>query len=354
MASINLGKVVGSDARINGQTAITLSGANGVSVITSGTDVTVDGNDIKTELTTHTYNTDIHVTAEEKAAWSGLSNPNLLINPDFKINQRGKTVYDVAESTGEYTVDHLSISKNLTLTVCDGYIRLCKSILSGNPTFVQSIENMSEIAGKTVTFSMRYRSNVQLRITGLGKNYYIPSTDGEWGNYTLTFTAPAGVNYLFAIQFTTAITQADNYIDIMWTKAELGSIATPFIPPDPATELAKCQRYFVRLKNNHASAYAYNGTGYIMNETTAVITLSLPVVMRIPNPTVTASGENIPCIITPTTPVKTPIEATYYSQSSMLANSISLVFTISAGIVGEPAVFLLKPGSDYIDISAEL
>ena len=201
---------------------------------------------------------------------------------------------------------------------------------------------------------MHYRSNVQLRITGLDKYYYIPSTSGEWGDYKLTFTAPTGVNYLFSIQFTTAVTQADNYIDIMWTKAELGSIATLFTPPDPATELAKCQRYFVRLTNEPASAYAYTGTGYIINATTAIITLSLPVVMRIPKPNVTASGENIPCIITPSTPVKTPMTATYSNNSAMLANSISLVFTISNGTAGEPAMFLLKPGSDYIDISAEL
>lgn len=281
-----------------------------------------------------------------------VSNPNLFINSDFRhpINQRGKTSYD----TEGYTIDCWSISTNLTLTVCDGYIKLVKSVLSGNPTFLQHIENMSEIAGKTVTFSMHYRSNVQLRITGLDKNYYIPSTSGEWGDYKLTFTAPTGVNYLFSIQFTTAVTQADNYIDIMWTKAELGSIATPFTPPDPATELAKCQRYFVRLKNEHASQYAYNGTGYIMNATTAVITLSLPAVMRTPKPTVTASGENIPCIITPSVPAKTPMTATYSNNSAMLANSISLVFTISNGTAGEPAMFLLKPGSDYIDISAEL
>lgn len=49
MAELNLGKVVGSDAKINGQTAITLTGANGVSVITSGTDVIVDGAGIKSE-----------------------------------------------------------------------------------------------------------------------------------------------------------------------------------------------------------------------------------------------------------------------------------------------------------------
>ena len=29
-----------------------------------------------------------------------------------------------------------------------------------------------------------------------------------------------------------------------WAKLELGGAATPFCPPDPATELAKCQRYY--------------------------------------------------------------------------------------------------------------
>ena len=72
---LNLGKVVGSngkDATINGQNAITLDGSNGITVMTESDGmVTVDGNNIKTELTTHTSNTNIHVTAEEKAAWNG-------------------------------------------------------------------------------------------------------------------------------------------------------------------------------------------------------------------------------------------------------------------------------------------
>ena len=51
-------------------------------------------------LEAHAGNADIHVTAEEKSAWDGLSNPNLLINPDFRVNQRGQ-----AEYTSGYTVD---------------------------------------------------------------------------------------------------------------------------------------------------------------------------------------------------------------------------------------------------------
>ena len=33
-------------------------------------------------------------------------------------------------------------------------------------------------------------------------------------------------------------------VDIYGAKLELGSIATPIIPAEPATELAKCQRYY--------------------------------------------------------------------------------------------------------------
>ena len=59
----------------------------------------------------HAGNADIHVTAAEKSAWDGLSNPNLLINPDFRVNQRGQNEY----STG-YTVDRWSVSyTHLTL-----------------------------------------------------------------------------------------------------------------------------------------------------------------------------------------------------------------------------------------------
>ncbi|MBS6586186.1 MAG: hypothetical protein KH345_08525, partial [Eubacterium sp.] len=48
----------------------------------------------------HAADTDIHVTADEKAYWNTLSGKNELDNPDFRVNQRGQNEY----STG-YTVD---------------------------------------------------------------------------------------------------------------------------------------------------------------------------------------------------------------------------------------------------------
>ena len=40
-------------------------------------------------------------------------------------------------------------------------------------------------------------------------------------------------------------------VDIYGAKLELGEIATPIVPADPATELAKCQRYYqIRSTND--------------------------------------------------------------------------------------------------------
>ena len=46
-------------------------------------------------------------------------------------------------------------------------------------------------------------------------------------------------------------TEAGNSLKLAWVKLEGGSLATPFVPPDYAAELAKCQRYYqVRTTND--------------------------------------------------------------------------------------------------------
>ena len=66
----------------------------------------------RTAINTHAGNDEIHVTAEEKAAWNAVnySNPNLLINPDFRINQRG-----LSEYASDYTVDRWALDPNRCL-----------------------------------------------------------------------------------------------------------------------------------------------------------------------------------------------------------------------------------------------
>ena len=68
-------------------------------------------------------------TIKTLALTNDISNPNLLINPDFKINQRGQSTYSISPGSG-YTVDRWKLW-NGTLTVnSDGTITL-KNIVSG-------------------------------------------------------------------------------------------------------------------------------------------------------------------------------------------------------------------------------
>ena len=69
------------------------------------------------------------------------SNPNLLINPDFKINQRGKSTYS---STGAgATVDRWLGTNAKTVVNSDNTVTV--SSLSGTGYFTQHEENISYI-----------------------------------------------------------------------------------------------------------------------------------------------------------------------------------------------------------------
>ena len=65
-----------------------------------------------------------------------------------------------------------------------------------------------------------------------------------------------------------------------WAKLELGSIATPFVPPDPATELTKCQRYYI--------GSPLIGTPITKQGNTLVFLFPIPTTMRI-NPSLLVS-----------------------------------------------------------------
>lgn len=124
------------------------------------------------------------------------SNPNLLDNPDFKINQRG--VSGTITAAG-YFVDRwkltsgsVTVNSNKTLTL--------------NGTIEQILENA---AGTNVTVS-----------SNAGMISYNNSTK------TVSLT---GQN-----------------VTVSWVKLELGNKATPFVPPSPGEELMKCMYYYER------------------------------------------------------------------------------------------------------------
>lgn len=156
------------------------------------------------------------------------SNPNLLINPDFKINQRRASSY---EKQG-YSVDRWKIW-NVTVTPsASGGITVKNDKYTDTGTFIQILENATEgdstlscyvtsVSG-TVTMVADDDSQVILK-QGLNVVHTSKSTK--------TFT-------IFLNQGTS--------VTLKWVKLEQGMVATEFITPNMAEELIKCCRFYQR------------------------------------------------------------------------------------------------------------
>lgn len=153
------------------------------------------------------------------------SNPNLLINPDFKINQRDATSY---EQQG-YSVDRWKIW-NVTVTPStSGGITVKNDKYTDTGTFIQILENATEgdstlscyVTSVTGTVTMLADDNTQV-VLKQGLN--------------VVHTSNSTKNFSIFLNRGTSIT-------LKWVKLEQGKVATSFIAPNPAEELEKCLRF---------------------------------------------------------------------------------------------------------------
>lgn len=222
------------------------------------------------------------------------SNPNLLINPNFKINQRGKTTYSIhdLERSLFYTMDRWALEYNYL----DGKENLDISImpapLSGTAFFVNKAASfvnfyqaikMDEIdlRGKTVTFSFyigECSGHKGFFIQTYYNNIYNVIAEGTIteGNkiYTCTVTIPPNNIDFIKFGFNCNGLGLQGALNINWAKLELGSYTTPFIPPDPTIELLKCQRYYIQTKSSQL-------IGIIPpTEETVTLLYNFPIIMR--------------------------------------------------------------------------
>lgn len=183
---------------------------------------------------------------------TALSNPNLLDNPWFTVNQRGATTYD-GTTEGQYTVDRwkLTIANRGTITVTDNGITLSANNSTLNPIFRQFIEKtiFDSLKGKTVTLSIMLANGsirsetatiplnpvidnplISCNIDGIlyARLYYHNDSTGR-GMLNIVKNASETLSY-----------------NIRAVKLELGSVSTLAMDtaPNYTTELLKCQRYF--------------------------------------------------------------------------------------------------------------
>ena len=204
-------------------------------------------------LEAHAGNADIHVTAEEKSAWDGLSNPNLLINPDFRVNQRGQ-----AEYTSGYTVDRWYSPGKCSAAPISGGVKLTSTVTASSTThaFWQDFE--FPLPPGKYTLSLKAAD-----VTGVwAARIRTVTAAGDYVDSYYTLALREGVNKVSVDlpegEYISAVSigfnkgnEAGNSLKLAWIKLENGSLATMFVAPDRAAELAKCQRFYqIRTTND--------------------------------------------------------------------------------------------------------
>lgn len=173
------------------------------------------------------------------------SNPNLLINPDFRVNQRGSANY----TSNGYTVDRWKVNNGTVKASLSGVT----VTLNNKGQFIQQFEN---------TLSGTYTATIKVTsITGdcvlfIGQHSLQLN---KAGTFSITENGSiAGISLYKSTAGTCTI-------NVEYIKLEQGTVATPFVAPNYATELAKCQRYFMYLPSS-MTGYRFSSEIYVYIE----------------------------------------------------------------------------------------
>lgn len=184
---------------------------------------------------------------------SEIGNPNLLVNGDFQIWQRGTTfsklgsVYTADRwrvGGSEVAVSKSSISgANITYDRSVGGDSYIVQWLEVNPNFVKgkSFTVSAKIDGKVYSMSAKLSPTVwaiQGIETPVGRLYFQNAIDGSYECIC------CGIYFTKTVSF-----------NLEWIKLEMGEHPTPFVSRTYAEELSRCQRYYQKL-------YSYIGWGY--------------------------------------------------------------------------------------------
>lgn len=262
--------------------------------------------------------------------------PNLLVNPFFKINQRGQTSY-----TGNgYTVDMWSITgSRSTLDVTEDGITFSVSAEDTSRRYIgQKFETGAVKSGVDYTLSVLLQSGELYSGTA-----QFPANSGSYNN---AFTIPGigdgrlnvGNNGVKEVYF---IVGQGSSLSLRAAKFEEGARQTfaykdedgawQFLErPDPLEEL-KCKRIQLILPQGNSLNYAPIGYGYILGASARIL-IPTPIKMRT-NPTLGFINGSISGLtILTTTDIAIP---TAVSDINALEYGVSINFVIPSGAENE-------------------
>ena len=292
-----------------------------------------------------------------KANITAISNPNLLDNPWFTINQRGQTQYT---GGANYAIDRWKRSSARSVVdVTDyGIVHSTTDIATNNGYLFQVIENdaYKKLNGKICTVSILYNDNHIESTTGV-ITYYDSS---ETANHTFAATETYDNGYVYVgynkdfggliVNLVTSYPSKACHIKAI--KLELGSVSTLAMDtaPNTATELLKCQRYFVRYKAPIATTLQ---TGMALTANGVRVPFYLPNTMRIDTPTISYSSLSDWGVTQTVT--ASGVSPTSISRSGGAGNMQIIEFLKNGEyIASQPYMICAINAGAYIDFSADL
>ena len=249
------------------------------------------------------------------------SNPNLLINPDFKINQRrfvsGNTIANTEYSLDRWRIGYSNLNLLKSINITSSGIELVTANGAGNgyyADFHQPFEN--SLPSGYYTMSGKIDGVIRTFTGYLGENADSVLFDGVFVLYHTSF----------AIRF------YDDTRKIEWVKLEIGQVATQFVPPDPATELLKCQRYYYR-----SGLIGFDKT--TLNMHYAVFNVKFPVSMyRIPTVTLYSAKDTANTISTWADRADS-IGSVYINTPDLCTESFSAITSVNEFTLNESYAF---------------
>lgn len=325
------------------------------SILGGGGGIPEDYNQVKAQVTQNAEDILLLSDAlDDKAALTQITNPNLLINPWFTVNQRGFTT--ASSASGTYVADRWKVvsASDITITNGDGGITIDNTNGASYVTMETLLApNVSKsLLGRELTMSLAK----VIGVTDVWKTVTMPDSLPQ--SSTVIDTVATEEYTLRVVITGSGYVKVDvqvkegHSVTIRAIKLEIGGVTTLARDsrPDMANELAKCQRYFQNIVNTDASNNRLIGIAYAVSTTSARILVTLPDHMRTNAPSFSKSGDFV------LQPIAggTAIDVTSVSSLGLMETYINIRADVASGLTAGSTYFFQAKPNAALNFSAEL